>query len=120
MTSYFIREHQFVNHDTGTRCLHCNSFTTIGDYCIVTCNLRFNENGFREYLNFINVGVTVVHERVKSKKAIAFKSREVYTRRYSSKSFTRRQLMQKFKSVIDIEATLKVINQPVSMTQPNM
>lgn len=44
--SYYMRKHEYVPTSTGTRCLYCNSFTTIGDYFEYECKLRFNTIDF--------------------------------------------------------------------------
>ena len=100
--SYFIREHQFHrSEDGGEYCDHCNSRTGIGFYCIVTCGLRFNQKGFEQYLEFMNIS----------------KANNVYNKRFSSQVFTKRELMERFKKTCDMELTKEIVKQKIYVTE---
>lgn len=93
--SYYMRKHEYVPTNTGTRCLHCNSFTTVGDYFEYECKLRFNTVDFQRFLDFKNLS------RLNSKEFI---------RRFSNDTFLIADIKKDFKKLCSKEETLKVKN----------
>ena len=105
--SYWIREHEmFTTNDGFTRrCKHCNSFATIGDYFFMECKLRFNESGFKRFLEFKNLSQL---------------DKNTYIRRFTAnETYSRRDLLKSFKLLCDSEATKRVKREKYS-SQPNM
>lgn len=100
MISYFVREHQYVNGDTATHCLHCNSRSGLGFYFTMRCGVRFNEKGFRDYLEFNNIGFT---EK---------KGQRVYTRRFTSEVIAERELLKRFFDACDFSETIATLEAP--------
>ena len=85
---YLMRKHEFIPHDTGTKCKYCHSFTTKGGYAITQCSLRFNNELFRKYLNFRNLSPDLQNPNV-------------LIRRFANITFDLNQIMVEF-----IEATI--------------
>ena len=110
MTSYYVREHTWRNHSEGEYCEHCNSRTGIGFYVIVTCNARFNQKGFEQYLEFRNMSKLAKPFKSKSK-------RNRYIKRFTSQEFTESELKKEFKKSCDRELTKEVLNQKVYVTE---
>jgi hypothetical protein len=96
-----IREHALVKSDFGgSYCLHCNSRTGLGFYSIVTCELRFNEKGFKSYLDFRN---------------ISFRDGQ-YFKRFSDIEYSREELVQSFLECCNKEESEAIINQELTLT----
>lgn len=97
--SYYVRDHSMqITSDGSTRaCSYCNSRAGIGFYFFMRCELRFNESGFRKYLNFRNLSETKEGK---------------YVQRYSTIEYTKEEIMDGFKNSCDQELTEKIINMP--------
>lgn len=94
--SYYVREHQWRDNVDGcgtSSCLHCNSSYGIGFHYIMECNLRFNEKGFKKFLDFRNISTI---------------DGKIYVRRFSDITYTRKELIKQFKSMCDKEIEKKV------------
>lgn len=97
--SYYIRKHEFTNNADGcgtSTCKYCNSAAGIGFHFITECILRFNEEGFKYFLRFKNISQGEDGK---------------YFKRYSSESYTRKELEEEFKLCCDEEETNKIINE---------
>lgn len=93
--SYYMRAHEYIPTSTGTKCKYCNSFTTIGDYFEYECKLRFNEIGFKNFLDFRNISIV---------------DKNTAVRRFSTEIFKVKDLKKEFKKLCSKEETKKVIN----------
>lgn len=102
--SYYIREHSMYTTSDGhtRRCQYCNSCAGIGFYFFMRCELRFNEPGFRKFLEFRNL----------SKLPDGTLPDGTYIRRYTSDVFSELEIVGSFKDLCDPEETSRIVNMP--------
>lgn len=93
--SFYTRTHEYIPTSTGTRCKYCNSFSTVGDYFEYECKLRFNEKGFREFLEFRNISII---------------DKNTAIRRFTSDILNIKDLKREFKRLCSKEETKRIVN----------
>ena len=104
--TYFFREHVYETSNPGTvyevvGCKFCNSRSGHGFYVSTQCKLRFNEKAFKQYLDFRNISQVIDQPNL-------------FVRRFSDQTYSRRELIQDFKKVVDIEKTISIIKEKPS------
>jgi hypothetical protein len=99
---HLTRKHEWKSTTEGEYCLHCNSRTGIGFYSIISCTPRFNEEAFQNYLNFKNLSKINDNE---------------FVRRFSNKTFLKKEVVKNFKSLCDKKELKEFLKQKNYVTE---